>query len=118
MLLGGGSDGAASATSSVAAPRATAGFPPSNDQIDALLRHPLDLGELADPQRRASCLSGLGYSASTSVLGGRPAVVDDRPAVLMLLPGDAWDRLKAVVVTPECSAMDSGLLVASMVARP
>ena len=41
------------------------------------------------PQRRASCLSGLGYSVGdTRCSGARPLDMHGQPAVLMLLPGD------------------------------
>jgi hypothetical protein len=119
MLLGGGSaSDVASATSSVVTPRVPDGLPLSDERIDVLLRQPPDLGELADPQRRVSCLSGLGYPASTSVLGGGPFVADGRPGVLMLLPGDAPGRINAVVVAPKCSAVDTGLLISGVVSRP
>jgi hypothetical protein len=119
MLLGGGSAGdVASAPSSVATPRVSGGLPLSEGQIAALLRQPPALGELADPRRRVSCLSGLGYPTSTAVLGGKPLLVDGVPAVLMLLPGDVPGRINAVVVAPECSAVDTGLVVSSVVSRP
>jgi hypothetical protein len=36
----------------------------------------------------------------------------------VLLPGDAPRRINAVVVTPNCSAVDTGLLASRVVDRP
>ncbi|MDT5339935.1 MAG: hypothetical protein QOD90_5440 [Mycobacterium sp.] len=116
MLLGSGSAGDARTSGpSVAAP---AGLPLSASQLDELLSQPPDLGELADPQRRVSCLSGLGYPTSTSVLGAKPLTVNGRPGLLLLLPGDVPGRIDAIVVGPNCSSVDTGLVVSSVVNRP
>src|ERR1700733_14022638 len=47
-------------------------IPLSPAEIVGLLGHAPDYGPLGDPSRRASCLGGLGYPASTQVLGARP----------------------------------------------
>jgi hypothetical protein len=107
-----------STASSLMTSRAPGGLPRSDDQIDSLLSRPPDLGDLADPQRRVSCLTGLGYPTSTSVLGARPLAVNGRPGVLVLLPGDTPGRINAVVVAPNCSSVDTGLLASRVVARP
>jgi hypothetical protein len=73
---------------------------------------------LADPQRRASCLSGLGYPTSTSVLGARPLAVGAASGVLLLLPGDAPRAVNAVVVGLNCSSVDTGMLAERVVIRP
>lgn len=91
------------------------GVPLSDAQILALLTRPPDLGTLVNPQRRVSCLSGLGYPTGTSVLGARPLDVRGNPGELLLLPGDASGRINAVVVAPNCSAVDTGLLAGTMV---
>lgn len=116
MLLGTGpaSDVGTSA-SSVAAPT---GLALSASQLGVLLNRPPDLGELADPQRRVSCLGGLGYPTSTSVLGAKPLTVNGRPGLLLLLPGDVPGRVTAIVVGPNCSSVDTGLLISTAVDRP
>jgi hypothetical protein len=104
--------------SSMKVPRPPGGVPLPDEQILALLRLPPDLVGLVDPQRRASCLGGLGYPASTPVLGARPLAVRGRPGVLLLLPSDAPKWVDAVVVAPNCSSVDTGLLARTTVSRP
>lgn len=62
-------------------------------------------GELDDAARRASCLTGLGLSASTPVLGAQTLDIDG-PAVLMVLPAERPGELLAVAVRPGCSQTD------------
>ncbi len=93
-------------------------LPLSTPQIVRLLSQSPDYGPLADPERRASCLSGLGYSAATTVLGARPVDMDGRPAVLILLPADTPMTVLALVVEPGCSSAHTGLLANTLVARP
>jgi hypothetical protein len=90
----------------------------TDPEILELLRQPPDLGPLADPQRRASCLSGLGYPTSAAVLGARPLTVDGRSGVLVLLPGDTPLAVNAVAVALNCSSVDTGLLAERVVTRP
>ncbi len=63
-------------------------IPLSDQQILALLDNQPDFGPLADPQRRVSCLAGLGYPSDARVLGARPVQIAGRPAVVLLLPAD------------------------------
>ncbi|MEN3317335.1 MAG: hypothetical protein V7643_736 [Mycobacterium sp.] len=93
-------------------------LPLSGPQLVDLLSHSPDYGPLADPQRRASCLSGLGYSTATAVLGARPVDMQGRPAVLMLLPADTPRMVVAVVVEPDCNPAHTGLLANTLVTRP
>jgi len=93
-------------------------IPLSDQQILALLDRAPDFGPLADPQRRASCLAGLGYPADARVLGARPLKIAGRPAVLLLLPGDAAGAVAALAVAPTCSAVDTGLSADRIVHRP
>ncbi|ORA85323.1 hypothetical protein K3U93_24570 [Mycobacterium malmoense] len=97
-------------------------IPLSQEEILGLLDHRPDYGPLegplSDPPRRASCLSGLGYPASTQVLGARPIEINARPGVLLVLPGDTPDKLAAFAVALNCSAADTGLLASTQVARP
>jgi hypothetical protein len=65
-----------------------------------------------------SCLGGLGYPTSTSILGAKPLTIRGRAGLLLLLPGDVPDRVTAIVVGPNCSSVDTGLLVSSAVNRP
>ncbi len=92
--------------------------PLTEQQLLVLLHRPPDYGPLADPGRRAGCLTGLGYPASTQVLAARPLDVDGRSGVLLILPGAQDGELSAVVVAPNCSAADTGLLAQTSVARP
>ena len=77
-----------------------------------------DYGPLADPQLRASCLSGLGYSAATQVLGARPVDMKGRPGLLMLLPADTPGKVLALVDAPDCTSSHTGLLADTLVTRP
>jgi hypothetical protein len=94
------------------------GLPMTDPEVLALLHQPPDLGPLADPQRRASCLSGLGYPTSASVLGARPLAVGAMSGVLLVLPGDAPRAVHAVVVGVGCSSVNSGMLAERVVIRP
>ena len=66
-------------------------IPLTNAQILDLLGQPPDLGPLADPQRRASCLSALGYPTAAPVLGAQPVAVGGRSR----RPGAAGGRCPA-----------------------
>jgi hypothetical protein len=93
-------------------------IPLSDQQILALLDRAPDFGPLTDPQRRASCLAGLGYPADARVLGARPVEIAGRPEVLLLMPGDAAGAVTALAVAPTCSAADTGLSADRIVHRP
>ncbi len=93
-------------------------IPLSDAQIAALLTRTPDYGPLGDPPRLASCLGGLGYPSSTRVLGAQQVDVNARPGVLLVVPGDAPDKLAAFAVALNCSAADTGLLASTQVARP
>ncbi|MFG1933487.1 hypothetical protein ACGFK1_22985 [Mycobacterium sp. NPDC048908] len=93
-------------------------LPLSSPQLAGLLSRAPDYGPLADPGRRAACLSGLGYSSATAVLGARPIDMSGRPGILMLLPADSPGKLLALVVAPNCDAAHTGLLANTLVARP
>lgn len=92
--------------------------PLSQREILALLDHSPDYGPLGDPARRASCLSGLGYPASTQVLGARPIEINARPGVLLVVPGDTPRGLAVYAVALNCNAADTGLLASTQVPRP
>jgi hypothetical protein len=97
-------------------------IPLSQAEILGLLNRSPDFGPpggpLSDPARRASCLGGLGYPASTQVLGARPIEINTRPGVLLVLPGGAPDDLAVFAVALNCSAADTGLLANTQVPRP
>ncbi|MUM17098.1 hypothetical protein FZI91_16730 [Mycobacterium sp. CBMA271] len=80
-------------------------FPIPGNEISALVGRTPTFGELEDPARRASCLAGLGFQASTPVLGAQTLDVDG-PAVLMVLPAERPGELLAVAVRPGCSQAD------------
>ena len=101
-------------------------IPLSQAQILALLGRRPDFGPpqgplssaLNDPPRLASCLSGLGYPASTQVLGAQPIDINARPGVLLVLPGDTPNNLAVFAVALSCSAADTGLLADTQLPRP
>jgi hypothetical protein len=100
-------------------------IPLSQAQILALLDDSPDYGPFAgplssplnDPPRRASCLTGLGFPASTRVLGAKPVEINARPGVLLVLPGDTPNELAVFAVALNCSAADTGLLANTQVPR-
>jgi hypothetical protein len=98
--------------------RPAATIPLSDQQILALLNDKPDFGPFADPQRRASCLAGLGYPADARVLGARPVQISGRPAILLLLPADTPGTVSALAVPATCSSVDTGLLADRVVDRP
>ncbi|HUB54455.1 MAG TPA: hypothetical protein VMB04_04730 [Mycobacterium sp.] len=93
-------------------------IPLSDQQILALLDDKPDFGPLADPQRRTSCLAGLGYPADARILGARPVQIAGHPAVLLVFPGDTPGTATALAVAPNCSSVDTGLLADRLVHRP
>jgi len=103
---------------SITVTRQATELPLSNPQIVGLLSQRPDYGPLADPAQRASCLSALGYSGATAVLGARPVDMNGRPAVLIVLPADTPRTVLALVVEPDCNAGHSGLLANTLVIRP
>jgi hypothetical protein len=92
-------------------------IPLSQAQLLALLDRSPDYGPLNDPARRASCLSGLGYPASTRVLGAQPIDINARPGVVLVLPGETPDSVTVFAVALNCSAADTGLLVSTQIPR-
>jgi hypothetical protein len=100
----------------VSAPPAV--IPLTGPQIVDLLAQPPDFGALSDRVRLASCLSGLGYPASTSVLGATPVTINSRPAVLLVLAGDHAGTLTALAVAANCSSADTGFVADTTIARP
>jgi hypothetical protein len=103
---------------SITVSRPATELPVPEPEIVGLLSQTPDYGPLADPQQRASCLSGLGYSAATPVLGARPVDMHGRPAILMVLAADTPGKLLALVVTPGCNSAHTGLLANTLVTRP
>lgn len=98
--------------------RAPAVIPLSDAQILALLDTPPDYGPLADPGRRAACLSGLGYPTSARVLGAQPVQITGHPGVLLVLAGDTPNTVRALAVAPSCNSANTGLLADRVVPRP
>jgi hypothetical protein len=103
---------------SITVSRPATELPLSNPQIIGLLSAGPNYGPLTDPDQRTSCLSGLGYSRATTVLGAEPVDMDGRPAVLMVLPADTPRMVLALVVESDCNAAHTGLLANTLVARP
>ena len=93
-------------------------IPLSDHQLLDLLDAKPDFGPFADPQRRASCLAGLGYPADARVLGARPLEIAGRQAVVLLLTGDTPGTVTALAVPPTCSSVNTGLMADRIVNRP
>ena len=87
-------------------------------QIAALTHQSPDYGALSDAARRASCLAGLGYPASAQILGAAPERAADRQGELLVLAGDNPGVLVALLVQPDCSAADTGLIADTTVTVP
>lgn len=90
----------------------------SEPQILRLLSDSPDLGPLNDAQRRASCLSALGYPSGVRVLGGGELIIRGRQQVLVLLAADTPNTIVGLVVGPDCDAVHTGLLTRTTVTRP
>ena len=86
--------------------REAATFPFTDEQLRQMLDTPADFGPLADPRRRAACLSALGYPGTVDVLGAAPFT----NGVVMLLPANDPATFDAVAVGPSCSAVDTAVL--------
>lgn len=93
-------------------------IPFSRTQILALLDRAPQYGPFEDASRRASCVTGLGYPASTQVLGAQPIEINARPGVLLVLPGDTPKNLEVFAVALNCSAADTGLLASTEIPGP
>ncbi len=93
-------------------------IPMTPGQIVDLLGQPPDYGGLRDPVRRGACLAGLGYPASTQILGARPVQVDGMSGVVLVVAGDAENTVTAIAVASTCNAADTGLLASTSVQRP
>jgi hypothetical protein len=101
----------------VGAPR-EADPPLSLDGVDLAraglaVRGDFDVGDLADPARRAGCLRAVappGVPPDALLLGGRDLVVAGRDGVLLLLAGGGPGRLHVVVVEPGCGP-EGGVLL-------
>jgi hypothetical protein len=93
-------------------------IPLSDQQILDLLNAEPDFGPFADPQRRTSCLAGLGYPADARVLGARPVEIAGRQAIVLVLPGDTPGTVTALAVPPTCSSVNTGMLADRIVNRP
>ncbi len=102
----------------ITVPARTAVIPLSAAQIFGLLDRNPDYGALSDPARRSSCLRGLGYPGSATVLGAQPATVNGLPAILLVLPSDSADAVDVVAVSPNCSSANTGLVADTVVRRP
>jgi hypothetical protein len=98
------------------APREAA--PMSLDGVDLVaagltVRGDFDVGDLADPTRRAGCLTAVaapGVAADAPLLGGRDVVLGERAGVLLLLAAGERGRLHVVVVAPGCGPEGGTLL--------
>ena len=66
----------------------------------------MDVGDLADPARRAACLRIVVPAAeSAPLLGGRRVVLNGRPGTLLVLGTGTLGRLRLVVVDPNCGTL-------------
>jgi hypothetical protein len=75
----------------------------------------LDVGDLADPARRAACLRAVApEAAGETLLGGRRVVLDGRPGVLLVLATGVRGGLRILTVDAGCGPA-GGTLVAQVV---
>jgi hypothetical protein len=93
-------------------------MPISSRELNALIARSPDFGPLADPKRRAACLSALGYPGSMQVLGAEQVQVDGKPAIVLVLPGDQPDVIVGLTVAASCSSVNTGLIADTTVRRP
>jgi hypothetical protein len=71
----------------------------------------MDVGDLADPGRRAGCLRAVAPAAADeTLLGGRRVVLEDRPGVLLVLATGTRGGLRIVTVDPACGPAGGSLL--------
>jgi hypothetical protein len=71
----------------------------------------VDVGALADPDRRQACLRAvLPDAAGQRLLGGRRVVLDGRPGVLLVLATGTRGGLDVVTVDPGCGPAGGTLL--------
>lgn len=92
--------------------------PLSEPQLRALLTTPPVYGPLADPQRLASCLTGLGYPGMGAPMGAQPVQMRGAPALVMLVPATTDGDMIAVVVNAGCDDHGSGVLAESTLTHP
>jgi hypothetical protein len=92
-------------------------FPLPQDEVLALLDRPADLGALADPVRRAACLTTLGLSGSAAVLGADTVDVGGSPTVVVVLAGETRGAMTALAGSPTCSAEDPGAVAETVLSR-
>ena len=77
------------------------------------VRGAFDVGDLADPARRAGCLRAVtppGVAPDAPLFGGRDVVLGGRDGVLLLLGAGERGRLHIVVVAPGCGPEGGELL--------
>jgi hypothetical protein len=76
-----------------------------------------DVGELADPARRAACRRAVAPAAAgETLLGGRRVVLDGRPGVLLVLATGTRGGLRILTVDPACGP-GGGVVIAQLVAE-
>jgi hypothetical protein len=75
-----------------------------------------DVGDLADPARRAACLRAVAPAAAgETLLGGRRVVLDGRPGVLLVLATGTRGGLRILTVDPACGGRAGGALITQLV---
>jgi hypothetical protein len=76
----------------------------------------MDVGDLADPARRATCLRAVAPAAAEeTLLGGRTVVLDGHPGVLLVLATGSTGALRILTVDPTCGGPQGGSLIAQLV---
>jgi hypothetical protein len=60
----------------------------------------------------------LGYPGEAAVVGARPVQIGNRPAIVLVLPGDTAATVTALAVAETCSSGNTGLLADRIVHRP
>lgn len=111
-------DAAPSALTSANMITVTPTVPLTSRDLVALVGRSPDFGPLADESKRASCLTGLGYPSTQQILGAEPVLIDGKPTIVLVLPGDRPEELVALAVAPTCSSVTTGLVADTTVRRP
>lgn len=92
-------------------------LPVTRIELAALARSTVgldDLGELADPDRRAGCLAAVGEPGAP-VVGGRRVSLDGDPGVLLVLTTGVLGRFRVLVVDAACGPAGGSLLAERIV---
>lgn len=118
VRFAGSADDTTSAATSARLITAAPRIPLSAAELTELTLRPAELGTLADPGRRADCLTAIGRPATTRVLGGRDIRLAGRTATVLVMPGALPGELVAVAVDADCGNRRVQIIAESTVPAP